>query len=94
MFECALPGSPCHPLSSVDKEGTLKARKSDCNCEPGRYNPRCEFHKGPDAGYGYDDWGRPNGKYSKRIGTIIATVLVGGLLLAATVSIVQLLSRS
>lgn len=84
------------------------ARKTidDCRCEVQRswdkpskydvlqYNPRCEFHKGPDAGYGYDEWGRPNGKHSKTIGTVIAAVLIGALLLAAIGSVVQLLSRS
>lgn len=59
-----------------------------------QYNPRCTFHKGPDEGYGYDSWGRPNGKHSKTIGTVIAAVLVGGLLLLAIWSVVKVLSIS
>ena len=70
-----------------------RVTKADCVCEH-EYNPRCLFHKGPDAGYGYDEWGRPNGKYSRRIGTIAAGVLVAVCLLAAIISVAQLLSRS
>lgn len=45
-----------------------------------QYNPRCPFHKGPDVGHGYDQWGRPNGRHSILIGKIGACiVVVGGL---------------
>lgn len=42
------------------------------------YNPRCPWHKGPDKGYGYDENGRPNDKYAERVGTIGATIVIGG----------------
>lgn len=70
----------------------MKYTIDDCRCEIQRswdrpnkwdmlqYNPRCQFHKGPDKGYGYDRWGQPNGKHSEKIGTIGAAVVVGSLL--------------
>lgn len=83
-----------------------KSTLDDCRCQLQRtsdnpvqyevleYNPRCTFHKGPDKGYGYDMWGRPNGKHSKRVGTIGAAVFVGLLLLLAAWSIYKVLSIS
>lgn len=72
----------------------MASKKSDCICsrqvsrdvlgvvaeDKIAYNPRCTFHKGPDEGYGYDQWGRPNSKHSKHIGAIGAGVIVGSLL--------------
>jgi len=68
------------------------ARKSidDCRCEIQRswtqqgsehwdvlqYNPRSPFHKGPDKGYGYDQWGRPNSKHSETVGKVGAVFVL------------------
>lgn len=67
------------------------ARKEDCTClhsrEPFRvkegdedptriYVSSCKFHKGPDKGYGYDEWGRPNGRHSETIGKVGAAIIV------------------
>ena len=63
------------------------AKKNDCICRPDDdggilYNPRCLFHKGPDAGYGYDEWGRPSSKHSETVGKVAAGVIVVSLLAA------------
>jgi hypothetical protein len=79
---------------SIDDCRCRLQRASDGKYEVLQYNPRCTFHKGPDAGYGYDEWGRPNGKHSKRIGTIGAAIFVGLLLLLAAWSIYKVLSIS
>lgn len=82
------------------------ATKEDCTCEPEfskidfgnskpvslRYNPRCPWHKGPDRGYGYDNWGRPNSKHSEHVGTWVTGILLGLLLLAAAYSVFRLVT--
>ena len=75
------------------------AKADDCICRPDDdggilYNPRCTFHKGPIAGYGYDSHGRPNDKYSQRVGTIGAIVVLVALALLAAWSVYKVLSIS
>jgi len=79
------------------------ATKSDCTCQQVKnyedygpaylleYDPRCPFHKGPDEGYGYDQWGQPNTKASIAVGNIGAAIIVIAVLVVVGFGVAALL---
>jgi hypothetical protein len=53
------------------------------------YNVFCPFHKGEDKGYGWDNNGVPVTKFANAFGTVAATLVVGGSLVAIAVLVVM-----